>query len=50
MVDFEGRQTEARVLHIGRGKFRILEGMYAGKIIDASDIVNCSVQRQIHVH
>jgi hypothetical protein len=34
----------ASLKHIGRGKFLIIEdksGKYTGKVVDASDILNC---------
>jgi len=40
-------RLEAKVVHKGRGKFKILNdeygGKYVNKIIDASDIVHCKV-------
>jgi hypothetical protein len=41
----EGKRVKARLSHVGRGKFLILEdddgGKYVNKTVDASDIVNC---------
>jgi hypothetical protein len=38
---------EAKIIHKGRGKFKILAveygGKYSHKIVDASDIVRCRV-------
>jgi hypothetical protein len=40
-----GKRLKVSLLHIGRGKFRILDdeegGKYIDKTVDASDIVNC---------
>jgi PPOX class probable F420-dependent enzyme len=40
-------KIEAKIIHKGRGKFRILEdkykGKYVNKIVDASDVIRCIV-------
>ena len=45
MMD-EGVKIEAKIVHKGRGKFKILEdkciGKYINKIVDASDIIRCT--------
>ena len=42
----EGEKIEAKIIHKGRGKFKILEDKYGGKyinkIVDASDIIRCT--------
>jgi hypothetical protein len=46
MVDVDGQQIRAKIIHKGRGKFRIEDdvgGHYKGKLIDASDIISCNV-------
>ena len=39
-------ELEAKIVHKGRGKFKILEDKYGGKyinkIVDASDIIRCT--------
>jgi hypothetical protein len=39
-------ELEAKIVHKGRGKFKILEdkygGKYVNKIVDASDIISCT--------
>jgi hypothetical protein len=39
-------KTEAKIIHKGRGKFKILEDRYGGKyinkIVDASDVIRCT--------
>ena len=41
------RGIEAKIIHKGRGKFKILEdnckGKYIGKIVDASDVIRCKL-------
>lgn len=41
----KGKRIKARLAHVGRGKFLILDdeegGKYIDKTVDASDIVNC---------
>jgi hypothetical protein len=42
----EGVKIEAKIVHKGRGKFKILEdkciGKYINKIVDASDVIRCT--------
>jgi hypothetical protein len=42
-----GTEFEAKIVHEGRGKFKILNDQYGGKynnkIVDASDIVHCKI-------
>ena len=39
---------EAKIIHKGRGKFKILNDEYGGKynnkIVDASDVIRCKVE------
>jgi hypothetical protein len=48
LVLIDGQKVKARVVHIGRGKFKILnEGVnrtHVGKIVDAADIVHCRAE------
>ncbi len=41
-----GVKIEAKIIHKGRGKFKILEDRYGGKyinkIVDASDVIRCT--------
>ncbi|MEW5840754.1 hypothetical protein [Nitrososphaera sp.] len=47
LVEIGGTSVVASVVHVGRGKFIIVEdkagGAYAGKKIDASDILRCNL-------
>lgn len=47
LVDLDGSTIRACIIHIGRGKFRIvqdeLRGKHAGRIVDASDVFSCEV-------
>jgi hypothetical protein len=47
VVELSNQIFRAQLLHIGRGKFKILndnqEGIHIGQIVDASDIRNCEV-------
>jgi hypothetical protein len=50
LVSIEEEETiEAKIIHVGRGKFKILDdvkgGKYAEKKIDASDIFYCRLER-----
>jgi hypothetical protein len=42
----EAVKIEAKIIHKGRGKFKILEDRYGGKyinkIVDASDVIRCT--------
>jgi len=44
----DGIKIEARILHKGRGKFKIVEdkfnAKYVNKIVDASDVIRCKVK------
>ena len=44
-IDFDSKVFRAELVHVGRGKFKIVndnqDGAYKGKKIDASDILNC---------
>jgi hypothetical protein len=47
-VDIDGQEIRAKIAHKGRGKFRIEDdasGNYTGKVIDASDIISCDIDR-----
>jgi hypothetical protein len=45
LISIDGIKLTASVIHVGRGKFKILDdgkaGKYVGRIIDASDILHC---------
>ncbi len=44
LLSLGGEEVKAKILHVGRGRFRIIadeSGKYVGKIIDASDILHC---------
>ena len=42
----DGVKIEAKIVHKGRGKFKIVEdkciGKYINKIVDASDVIRCT--------
>ena len=44
----------AKIIHKGRGKFKIVEdkykGKYVNKIVDASDVIQCIVKSDENVH
>jgi hypothetical protein len=44
----DGTGFDAKVVHKGRGKFKILDDEYGGKhsnkIVDASDVIRCKVE------
>ena len=44
-IDYEVK-IEAKIIHKGRGKFKIIEdrygGKYTNKIVDASDVIRCT--------
>jgi hypothetical protein len=44
-IVINGAGFEAKIIHRGRGKFKILNdeygGKYSNKIVDASDVVRC---------
>ena len=43
-----GVKIEAKIFHIGRGKFKIVEDIYrakyVNKIVDASDVIHCNLK------
>jgi hypothetical protein len=43
----DGSGFDAKIIHKGRGKFKILNdeygGKYSNKIVDASDVVRCKI-------
>ncbi|MDQ6666940.1 MAG: hypothetical protein M3Y53_01790 [Thermoproteota archaeon] len=47
VLSIDGLRIEAKIIHKGRGKFKILEdiyrGKYIGKIVDASDVIRCKL-------
>jgi hypothetical protein len=49
VVIYSNQVFRAQLQHIGRGRFRILddnqEGIHIGKIVDASDVLNCEVHK-----
>jgi hypothetical protein len=44
----DGTKFEAKIVHKGRGKFKILNdeynGKYNNKIVDASDVIRCKIE------
>ena len=57
LVSVEDERIKAKIMHVGRGKYKIVEdesGRHAGKKVDASDVFHCkydaalsvSIQRQ----
>jgi hypothetical protein len=49
VVELSNQVFRAQLQHIGRGRFKILndsqEGIHIGQIVDASDILNCEVDK-----
>jgi hypothetical protein len=49
-----GMKIEAKIIHNGRGKFKILEdncrGKHINKIVDASDVIRCKVEPANHIY
>jgi hypothetical protein len=47
-IVIDGRGFDAKIMHKGRGKFKILNdeygGKYSNKIVDASDVVRCKTE------
>jgi hypothetical protein len=47
-IIIDGRSFEAKIIHKGRGKFKILNdeygGKYTNKIVDASDVIRCIIE------
>jgi len=44
IVTIDGQELKAKIKHRGRGKFEIVESQgnaYAGKTVDASDVIYC---------
>jgi len=45
LILIDGVKLTASVIHVGRGKFNVIDdgkaGKYVGRIIDASDILHC---------
>jgi hypothetical protein len=44
LVSIGDEKVKAKIMHVGRGKYRIVEdeaGRYAGKKVDASDVFHC---------
>jgi hypothetical protein len=48
-VDVDNRIFQAWVVHVGRGKFRVLKdnqsNEYSGKVIDAENILSCDARK-----
>jgi hypothetical protein len=46
-IVIDGVRFEAKIIHKGRGKFKILNdeygGKYSDKIVDASDVIRCRI-------
>lgn len=49
IISLDGINVVAKIRHTGRGKFKIVEAadgkLPAGFTVDASDILNCAIQR-----
>jgi len=47
-IVIDGTGFEAKIVHKGRGKFKILNdeygGKYTNKIVDASDVIRCKTE------
>jgi hypothetical protein len=47
-LSVDGTRFDAKIVHKGRGKFKILDdeygGKYSNKIVDASDVVRCKTE------
>ena len=47
-VSVDGTRFDAKIVHKGRGKFKILndeyDGRHANEIIDASDVIRCKTE------
>ncbi len=47
-IFIDGKSFEAKIIHKGRGKFKILNdeygGKYTNKLVDASDVVRCIIE------
>jgi hypothetical protein len=45
-----GVEIEAKIIHKGRGKFKIVEdkyrAIYVNQIVDASDVIHCKVKSE----
>ena len=44
LVHIDGQQIRVKIVHAGRGRFRIVEddgGRYVGRLVDASDVIHC---------
>jgi hypothetical protein len=45
VLSIDGLEIDARIIHKGRGKFKIPEdnyrGKYTGNIVDTSDVIRC---------
>ena len=45
LVLIDKQEIKATILHIGRGKFRIINdegnGKFVGRIVDAEDVIHC---------
>jgi hypothetical protein len=45
LVLVDKQEIKATILHVGRGKFRILNdernGKFVGRIVDAGDVIHC---------
>ena len=40
-VELDGKKVQTSIKHKKRGKFEITDGENAGKIVDASEVVDC---------
>ena len=47
-VSVDGTRFDAKIVHKGRGKFKIVNdeygGKYSNKIVDASDVIRCKTE------
>lgn len=45
LVLVDKQEVKASILHVGRGKFRIISdernGKFVGRIVDAGDVIHC---------
>jgi hypothetical protein len=48
LIVIDGKSFEAKIIHKGRGKFKILNdeygGKYTNKVVDASDVIRCIIE------
>jgi hypothetical protein len=48
LIEIDRGQVNARIMHIGRGRFKVIEdksdNTFVNRIIDASDIIHCRIE------